>query len=147
MAVELSHTIVMSHDKVASARFLTEILGLPNATRFGPFLVVEMENRVSLDFYETDGEIASQHYAFLITEAEFDEIFERIRQQRLNYWADPYQRRPGEITRRDGGRGMCFEDPNGHLLEIVTRPYGSGDGQRRDRCDIPTISPKKHNAQ
>ena len=75
MAVELNHTIVKARNKEASARFLTEILGLPGATRFGPFQVVEMDNGVSLDFYETDGEIASQHYAFLITEAEFDEIF------------------------------------------------------------------------
>jgi len=87
MAVQLNHTIVMARDKEASARFLTEILGLPGATRFGPFQVVEMDNGVSLDFYETDDEIASQHYAFLITEAEFDEIFARIRERNLEYWA------------------------------------------------------------
>jgi catechol 2,3-dioxygenase-like lactoylglutathione lyase family enzyme len=126
MAVQLNHTIVRSRNRVASARFLTEILGLPEATHFGPFLVVGMDNGVSLDFYETDGEIASQHYAFLITEAEFDEIFARIRERGINYWADPGQTRPGEINHNDGGRGVYFEDPNGHLLEIITRPYGSG---------------------
>ena len=89
MAVQFNHTIVMSRDKQAAARFLTEILGLPDPTRFGPFLVVEMNNGVSLDFYETDGKIASQHYAFLITEAEFDEIFARIRECNIDYWADP----------------------------------------------------------
>jgi catechol 2,3-dioxygenase-like lactoylglutathione lyase family enzyme len=125
MAVQLNHTIVRSRNKAASARFLTEILGLPEAAHFGPFLVVEMDNGVSLDFYETDGEIASQHYAFLITEAEFDEIFTRIRGRGINYWADPGQSRPGEINHNDGGRGVYFEDPNGHLLEIITRPYGS----------------------
>jgi catechol 2,3-dioxygenase-like lactoylglutathione lyase family enzyme len=127
MAVQLNHTIVRSRNKEASASFLTEILGLPGATRFGPFLVVEMANGVSLDFYETDGEIASQHYAFLITEAEFDEIFARIRERDLDYWADPGQSRPGKINHHDGGRGVYFEDPSGHLLEIITRPYGSGD--------------------
>lgn len=127
MAVQLNHTIVTSRDKEASARFLTEILGLPKAFRFGPFLVVELNNGVSLDFYESEGEIASQHYAFLITETEFDAIFARICERGINYWADPGQSRPGEINHNDGGRGVYFEDPNGHLLEISTRPYGSGD--------------------
>jgi catechol 2,3-dioxygenase-like lactoylglutathione lyase family enzyme len=127
MAVQLNHTIVRSRNKEASARFLTEILGLPEATRFGPFLVVELDNGVSLDFYETDGEIASQHYAFLVTETEFEESFARLRARDLDYWADPGQTRRGQINHRDGGRGVYFEDPNGHLLELITRPYGSGD--------------------
>jgi len=124
MAVHLNHTLVSSRDKEASARFLSEVLGLPEPVRFGPFLVVETDNGVSLDFYDTDGEIASQHYAFLITEAEFDQIFARIRARKLDYWADPGQRQPGEINHGDGGRGVYFEDPSGHLLEIITRPYG-----------------------
>ena len=90
--------------------------------------MVEKDNGVSLDFYETDGEIASQHYAFLITEAEFDEIVARIRERNLEYWADPGQSRADEMNHDDGGRGVYFEDPNGHLLEIITRPYGSGSG-------------------
>jgi catechol 2,3-dioxygenase-like lactoylglutathione lyase family enzyme len=85
---------------------------------------------VSLDFYETQDEIAPQHYAFLITEAEFDEIFARIRERGVGYWADPYRSRPGEISHNDGGRGVYFEDPNGHLLEIITRPYGATDRAR-----------------
>ena len=124
MAVHLNHTIVSARDKESSARFLSEVLGLPEPIPFGPFLVVETDNGVSLDFYETDGEIASQHYAFLITEAEFDEIFARIRARKLDYWADPGQRQPGKINHGDGGRGLYFEDPSGHLLEIITRPYG-----------------------
>ena len=127
MAVQLNHTIVMASDREASANFLTEILGLPDATRFGPFQVVELSNGVSLDFYETQDEIVSQHYAFLITEAEFDEIFARIRERGLDYWADPGRSRPGEINHNDGGRGVYFKDPNGHLLEIITRPYGATD--------------------
>lgn len=125
MAVQLNHTIVISHDKKASANFLTEILGLPEAFRFGPFQVVTLSNGVSLDICETQGEVVSQHYAFLITEAEFDEIFARIRERGLAYWADPHQSQPGEINHNDGGRGVYFEDPNGHVLEIITRPYGS----------------------
>ncbi|MGH8495948.1 MAG: VOC family protein [Gammaproteobacteria bacterium] len=127
MPVKLNHTIVQSRDKETSAGFLTGILGLAEATRFGPFRVVELDNGLSLDFYEVDGEIASQHYAFLASETEFDEIFARIRERGLDYWADPGQSRPGSINHNDGGRGVYFEDPDGHLLEVITRPYGSGD--------------------
>lgn len=126
MSVQLNHTIVPCRDKRKSATFFTEILGLPAPKPFGPFLVVEFSNGVSLDFYETDGEIAWQHYAFLIGEDDFDRIFGRILEQGLEYWADPGQHRPGQINRNDGGRGVYFEDPDGHLLEIITRPYGSG---------------------
>jgi catechol 2,3-dioxygenase-like lactoylglutathione lyase family enzyme len=126
MAVELNHTIVWCSDKVRSAGFLTDLLGLPQARPFYHFLVVELDNHVSLDFYQKEGELARQHYAFLIGEAEFDAAHERIRARGLTYWADPAQTRPGEINPNDGGRGLYFEDPDGHLLEIITRPYGSG---------------------
>jgi catechol 2,3-dioxygenase-like lactoylglutathione lyase family enzyme len=127
MAVQLNHTIVAAHDSQASAAFLTEILGLPAPTRFGPFMMVEVANGVTLDFMDTDREVTPQHYAFLISEPEFDEIFGRIRERDLPYWADPGRTQPGAINRRDGGRGVYFEDPNGHFLEILTRPYGSGE--------------------
>jgi catechol 2,3-dioxygenase-like lactoylglutathione lyase family enzyme len=126
MGVQLNHTIVWCRDKETSAAFLTEMLGRPKPGVFGPFLVVELDNGVSLDFHDEDDEIAPQHYAFLIGEDEFDEIFARIRSRGLTYWADPFRRRAGEINRRDGGRGVYFEDPDGHLLEVLTRPYGSG---------------------
>ena len=126
MSVQLNHTIVWCRDKRTSAAFLAEILGLPAPTRFGPFLVVEAANGVSLDYHDTNGEIAPQHYAFLIGEDDFDEIFGRIRERGLEYWADPGQSQRGRINRNDGGRGVYFEDPDGHLLEIITRPYGSG---------------------
>ena len=126
MSVQLNHTIVWCRDQKRSAHFLTEILGRPTASRFGPFLVVELDNGISLDFHEIDGEIASQHYAFLIGENEFDDILGRIRNRGLEYWADPGQTRRAQINRNDGGRGVYFEDPDGHLLEIITRPYGSG---------------------
>jgi catechol 2,3-dioxygenase-like lactoylglutathione lyase family enzyme len=124
--VQLNHTIVSCRDQQRSATFLAEILGRSTPTRFGPFLVVELDNGCSLDFHEVDGEIPPQHYAFLITEREFDEIFGRIRGRGLDYWADPFQNRKGEINRNDGGRGVYFQDPDGHLLELITRPYGSG---------------------
>jgi catechol 2,3-dioxygenase-like lactoylglutathione lyase family enzyme len=126
MSVQLNHTIVSCRDQQKSAAFLSGILGLPAATRFGRFLVVEADNGVSLDYAETSGQITAQHYAFLVGEKEFDEAFDRIRQQDLPYWADPGQSQRQAINHRDGGRGLYFEDPDGHLLEIITRPYGSG---------------------
>jgi catechol 2,3-dioxygenase-like lactoylglutathione lyase family enzyme len=126
MAIKLNHTIIWSRDKQASASFLTEILGLPEPVPFGPFLGVQLDNEVTLDFGDNSGKIGSQHYAFLITEADFDAAFARIKERHLPYWADPGRERRGKINTHDGGRGLYFEDPSGHLLEIITRPYGSG---------------------
>ena len=128
MTVQLNHTIVAAHDKDASARFLADLLGLEVAPEFGPFTPVEIPNGVTLDYMATTGSIAPQHYAFLVSEDDFDAIFARIRAAGLTYWADPYHRRPGEINHNDGGRGTYFDDPNGHRMEILTRPYGSGEG-------------------
>jgi catechol 2,3-dioxygenase-like lactoylglutathione lyase family enzyme len=125
MSVQLNHTIVWCRDKHRSATFLVELLGLPPPTPFGPMLVVALDNGVSLDFYAEDGTISSQHYAFLMSEAEFDAVFARIRDRKLPYWADPGKQRPAETYRHNGGRGLYFDDPDGHLLEIMTRPYGS----------------------
>jgi hypothetical protein len=105
---------------------LSEILGLPAPSLVGPFAVVRVSDDTSLDYITADGEITSQHYAFLVDEIEFDEIFERIRKRRLTYWADPGRHERDQINTWDGGRGLYFDDPNGHLLEIITRPYGSG---------------------
>jgi extradiol dioxygenase family protein len=90
---------------------------------------VNVANDVSLDFADVpDGdEIRPQHYAFLVSEEEFDSIYGKIRERDIAHWADPRQSRPGEINRNDGGRGVYFQDPAGHYLEIITRPYGSGD--------------------
>lgn len=125
MAVELNHTIVASRDKKSSATFLADLLGLPAPSQFGPFEVVEVSNGVSLDFMDTD-QVHPQHYAFLLTEDEFDEVFGRIKERDLRYWADPMHQHPNEINTRDGGRGVYFDSPEGHVLEILTRPYGSG---------------------
>jgi catechol 2,3-dioxygenase-like lactoylglutathione lyase family enzyme len=83
-----------------------------------------MDNEVTLDFSNADRDIAPQHYAFLVSEMEFDEILGRIRQRGLPFWADPHHHRANEINTTDGGRRAYFEDPSGHNLEIMTRPYG-----------------------
>jgi catechol 2,3-dioxygenase-like lactoylglutathione lyase family enzyme len=124
MVVQLNHTIVHVRDKVASAAFMADLLGLPAPVPYGPFLVVQLGNDVSLDFADRRGDVSPQHYAFLVSEAEFDEIFGRIRSRGLPYWADPFKERPGEYNTEDGGRGVYWEDPDGHFLEIITRPYG-----------------------
>ncbi|MDW5610634.1 VOC family protein [Mycolicibacterium sp. D5.8-2] len=127
MAITLNHTIVAVQDKTASANFLTELFGLPSPKPFGPFLVVAVGD-TSLDYAEVgeDEEIHPQHYAFLVSEDEFDVIYGRIREWGLQHWADPRGAHPGEINHNDGGRGVYFQDPGGHYLEILTRPYGSG---------------------
>lgn len=126
MTVQLNHTIVAAHDKAASARFLADMLGLAVSEPYGPFTPVEIPNGVTLDYAETRDDITPQHYAFLVSEDDFDTIFARVRAAGLAYWADPFHHRPGEINHNDGGRGAYFDDPNGHRLEILTRPYGSG---------------------
>ena len=126
MTASLNHTFVHCRDQQRSATFLAEVLGLATPRRFGRFLVVDTGNGVSLDYYEVDGQPATQHYAFLVSEEEFDQIFGRIRERGLDYWADPGRQRPGEINHNDGGRGVYFPDPDGHSLEIITRPYGGG---------------------
>ena len=125
--MELNHTIVWCHDKIASSTFLTQILGCAPAKPFMHFSVVALDNGVSLDFMETEGDIATQHYAFLVSESEFDAVLGRLRAQGLDHWADPSRTLPGAINHHFGGRGVYFTDPNGHLLEAITRPYGSED--------------------
>lgn len=124
MGIKLNHTIIQAKSAEESAKFLTEILGLAPPTSFGPFIVAKTENEVSLDFRTTTDEIKSRHFAFIVSEGEFDEIFNRITQRQLMYWADPGRTKPQQINHNDGGRGCYFLDPNGHFLEIITRPYG-----------------------
>lgn len=126
MPVQLNHTIVNVRDQDASARFYADILGLDAPRRFGPFTVVDVANGVSLDFLSTDEPLLIEHYAFLVSEAEWDEIFARIQARGLEYWADPHMQHKAQFNRHDGGRGCYFQEPSGHLLEIITRPYGSG---------------------
>ena len=126
MPVQLNHTIINARDSEASARFLVEMLGLDPPGRWGPFVMVETANGVSLDYIQVlpDEGITPQHYAFLVTEPEFDQIYGRIQERGLDHWADPHQDHPGEINHNDGGRGVYWLDPDGHFLEILTVPYG-----------------------
>ncbi|HEX5428387.1 MAG TPA: VOC family protein [Pedococcus sp.] len=126
MSAELNHTIVRCTDKVASARFLAEILGLDEPTQFGPFRVVQLANGVSMDYADDHGRPHPQHYAFLVSEAEFDDVHRRIIERGITYWADPFHRIEGEINTNDGGRGLYWNDPDGHILEAITVPYGGG---------------------
>ena len=130
MTVKLNHTIVHSRDPRAAADFFSGLFGLPAPVPFGPFLVVELDNDVSLDFHSLDEHemqvIASQHYAFLVNDDEWDAILARVVARGLDYWADPGKGQAGQVNDHDGGKGVYFEDPDGHFLEIITRPYGSG---------------------
>jgi hypothetical protein len=120
----------------------------------GPFAVVRV-GETSLDYMNvTDagsahGAITPQHYAFLVSELEFDAIFARMRARRLPYWADPYRRERDQINGWDDGRGVYFEDPNGHLLELLTRPYGSGGttASRPHPLVAATLHPADHDPQ
>lgn len=128
MPVELNHTIVAAHDQEMSARFLADLLGLQVGPQDGPFTPVEVANGVTLDYYDhalDDTElgpvITPQHYAFLVTDTEFDATLARIRGADLPHWADPHHRTPGEVRTRGRSRSVYFEDPNGHNMEILTR--------------------------
>ncbi|MFG3281927.1 VOC family protein [Streptomyces sp. NPDC048111] len=126
MSVQLNHTIIFSHDKRVSAEFLAEILGLEVGKQWGPFIPVSTSNGVTLDFATVpEGtEITPQHYAFLVSEEEFDAAFGRVKAMNLPFYADPHQQHPNEINHNDGGRGVYFPDPAGHGMELLTVPYG-----------------------
>lgn len=125
MSIAFNHTIVASRDKQESAAFLAELFGLPDPKPVGRFVVVELEHGVNLDFADAPegDEIPRQHYAFLVSEEDFDAIYGKITARGLPHWADPRQGRPGEINEKHGGRGVYFPDPSGHSLEILTQPY------------------------
>jgi len=124
MTIELNHTIVHVRDRDAAARDVAETLGLGEPREYGPFMEVKMANGVNLDFMADPGEIQGQHYAFLVSEAEFDAIHQRLQDSGRQWWADPFKRSPGQINTNDGGRGLYWEGPDGHWLEIITVPYG-----------------------
>ena len=124
MSIALNHTIVHASDRDATATFLAEVLGLPEPPEYGPFRVVELANDASLDVMEDRGTFQPQHYAFLVGEDDFDAILARIEERGLAYWADPAHQQEGRINHHDGGRGLYWEGPDGHNLEIITVPYG-----------------------
>jgi catechol 2,3-dioxygenase-like lactoylglutathione lyase family enzyme len=127
VSVEFNHTIIPSHDRQVSAEFLAGLLGLELGQAWGPFLPLQVSNGVTLDFTSLgpDAHVPMMHYAFLVSEEEFDGIFERIKEAELKYFADPAGKQVGEINYNHGGRGVYFYDPSGHGMEVITRPYGS----------------------
>ncbi|MFB7757273.1 VOC family protein [Streptomyces sp. NPDC056121] len=123
-AVQLNHTAIYARDRHLSAEFIATILGLKVGAPFGPFLPVDLGNGVTLDYYEKrDEPIQSQHYAFLVPDAQFDAMIARLEAVGATYYADPSHTESGQINRLFGGRGAYFEDPDGHNMEIMTRPY------------------------
>jgi catechol 2,3-dioxygenase-like lactoylglutathione lyase family enzyme len=120
MAIELNHTIVPAHDPEASAEFLAGILGLQVSPPVAHFTPVTLANHVTLDFDRYD-QVDEHHYAFLVSDEEFEAAFARIQQAGITYYADPACRQAGQTyTGRYGARGTYFRDPNGHLMEILT---------------------------
>ncbi|AYG85110.1 Glutathione transferase FosA [Streptomyces hundungensis] len=122
--VQLNHTAIYATDRQLSAEFIAVILGLKVGAPFGPFLPVDLGNGVTLDYYEKrDEPIQSQHYAFLVPDDQFDTMIARLETVGITYHADPSHTAPGQINRLFGGRGAYFDDPDGHNMEIMTRPY------------------------
>src|SRR5215213_9018383 len=98
MPAKLNHTIVAARDRKASALFMSEILGLEPPVLLGPFALVTAGDELTLDFMDTSEDIKPQHYAFLVSETEFDQIFARVERRRLPYWADPYRNKRDQIN-------------------------------------------------
>lgn len=124
---ELNHLIVWCAERNRGAAHVVEILGLDPPREFaGQFSIVDLGNGVSLDYADWNGaEITPQHLAFLVSEDEFDAAYGRIRAGGIEHWAEPSHRTPGAINHHDGGRGVYWRDPEGHLLELITQPYGA----------------------
>jgi catechol 2,3-dioxygenase-like lactoylglutathione lyase family enzyme len=121
MTVELNHTIVAARDKQRSAAFLASVLGVAVGAPSGPFVPVEVDNGVTLD-YDDRQPLAPQHYAFLVDDATFDAALARLADAGVEIYTDPaHHQRAGELSRRGGGRGFYFSDPNGHNMELLTR--------------------------
>jgi catechol 2,3-dioxygenase-like lactoylglutathione lyase family enzyme len=124
MSVQLNHTIVHATDPQRSARFLADILGVSAGERWGPFYPVTVDHGLALDYLEDHAVFTPQHYAFLVSDDVFDAAYERIVGSGISIWADPHQQQAGQINHHDGGRGVYFEDPDHHVMELITVPYG-----------------------
>ncbi|KQX54691.1 MULTISPECIES: VOC family protein [unclassified Streptomyces] len=123
MAVSFNHTIIAAKNREESARFFRELLELPEAPSWGPFLNVQLADGVLIQFAEPPVEIQMQHYAFLVDDELFERAYARLCDQNVEHWADPQMKRPGETNTEHGGRGVYFKDPAGHAFELITRPY------------------------
>lgn len=141
MTPQLNHLIVWSTDRHEAAETFADVMGRGPPADYGPFTQVEAGNGGMLDFADTNAEPGGLHLAFLVTEREFDEIFDRITERAIPYWADPRRNEPDQINHSDGGRGVYFGDPHTNVgWEIITRPYGSGP--RSQQTDM-NAAPRK----
>jgi catechol 2,3-dioxygenase-like lactoylglutathione lyase family enzyme len=125
MAVVFNHAIVFAKDAQESASFFAALFGLPDPVAWGPFLSLALGGGGLVQFATANFEIQPQHYAFLVTEEEFDGIYQRLLTAGIEHWADPQGAQPGTFNQNHGGRGVYFRDPAGHGLEALTRPYVS----------------------
>ena len=122
MTIRLDHTIVPARDKLAAAGFFAEILGLTVKPDAGHFAQVKVNESLTFDFADSSDPGPGLHYAFHVSDAEFDAIFARVKAKAIPYGSGPFNAANGRINTRRGGRGFYFEDPNGHLLEVMTVP-------------------------
>jgi len=123
MEITLNHTIVPSHNNVESAKFYEHIFGFEFVKEWGHFAVVKVNSTLSLDFVVATKSFSSHHYAFKVSDQEFDDIFERVKEKGLVFGSGPHSLEDGTINHHHGGRGVYFKDPNGHVLEIITTDY------------------------
>ena len=122
MPLFLDHTIVPAHDKVESARFIARIFGLTYDGPWGPFAPVKFNDTLSMDFQERE-EVHSNHYAFLASDEEFDEILARVKAEKVAFGSGPQSAEDGEINHLYTGRGFYCCDVNDHLWEVITHTY------------------------
>lgn len=122
MEITLNHTIVPSKDKVSSAKFYEKVFGFEFIKEWGPFAVVKVNETLTFDFMNQDS-FNSLHYAFKVTDEQFDQIFGRVKREGLEYGSGPHELANAKINHNDGGRGVYFTDLDGHVLEILTKDY------------------------
>ena len=123
MSIQLNHIIVPAKEKWTSANFLASILGLEVGAQWGPFAPVRTSNGVTIDFADA-ADFQTVHCAFLVSDGEFESALARLAENHVVFYADFMRKKPGEINQLYGGRGLYFDSPEGHLFEIITRPYG-----------------------
>ncbi|MFF7725451.1 VOC family protein [Streptomyces sp. NPDC008001] len=126
MPIRLDHTVVNSTHRFEGARFLTELLGVSEPEVNGPFAAIRLDNGVTIDYADhfiPADQIQMQHFAYHVSDEEFDAIFARVQERELPYWADPYHKQPQELNNMNGGRGFYVNDPDGHNLEFFTRTH------------------------
>ncbi|MFZ6730583.1 VOC family protein [Undibacterium sp. Ji42W] len=124
MSIELDHTIVPSHDKLASAKLLAELLGVPWApTALGPFAPVFVNEGLTLDFIQADEGFPVYHFCFRVSQHTFDKIPGRIKLAGIPYRSSVR----GPVTMRvntdDGGNMIYWNEPGGHQWEMLTLSY------------------------